>query len=85
MFEPCGFVDALFSDEYEYLLVDGVVAHPRGDHGDEPFAETASPEVVFVGVCECYLVSHLSYPVGFFLRIIVVLLLYVLAQWVYLR
>ena len=42
-FEPGCFVDALFADEYEYVLVDDVILHPRSDHSDEPFGEDLYP------------------------------------------
>ena len=83
--EPRGLVDALLADEHQHPLVDGIVAQPRGDHGDEPFAEAAVPQFVLGFVHEGYLVSHLAYPVGFFLRIVRVLLLHPLAQGVHLR
>ena len=42
-FEPGCFVDALFADEYEDVLVDDVILHPRSDHSDEPFGEDLYP------------------------------------------
>jgi len=81
-FEPCGFEDALFADEYEDLLVDDVVEEPRSDHSDEPFGETFAPDALlfFVSLNDD-LFGEPSDPVGLF-RVVGCACIDIVSEWI---